>query len=283
MKVRDIRAGQAAIIAAGCLFMAGTAWADDAPATPAPDAAVAPVPAPTAPVPPAPAQVPASTAPVVPAQAPASAAPVAPAQAPASAAPAAPVSVPAPAAAAAPVPAPASAAAAPAEPPVSDATRAERLMASQVGLLRFTSAGFHRGLVRHIVLFRFLPTITDDQRAEVVRRFLALARTSRREDGSPVVVSIETGAQISGEGVDEGLQQAFVVTFRSEGDRNYYVGRPVVTDPAYFDPAHEAFKKFAAPYIVTTLVFDYAVASAHPQNRAPVQTGHAAQVPQQQG
>ncbi|MGY6769932.1 Dabb family protein [Komagataeibacter sp. NFXK3] len=208
---------------------------------------------------------------------------MAPAQAPASAAPAAPVSVPAPAAAAAPVPAPASAAAAPAEPPVSDATRAERLMASQVGLLRFTSAGFHRGLVRHIVLFRFLPTITDDQRAEVVRRFLALARTSRREDGSPVVVSIETGAQISGEGVDEGLQQAFVVTFRSEGDRNYYVGRPVVTDPAYFDPAHEAFKKFAAPYIVTTLVFDYAVASAHPQNRAPVQTGHAAQVPQQQG
>ena len=156
-------------------------------------------------------------------------------------------------------------------------------MASQVGLLRFTSAGFHRGLVRHIVLFRFLPTITDDQRAEVVRRFMALARTSRREDGSPVVVSIETGAQISGEGVDDGLQQGFVVTFRSEGDRNYYVGRPVVTDPAYFDPAHEAFKKFAAPYIVTTLVFDYAVAPAHSQRQAPVQTGHAAQVPQQQG
>ncbi|WP_408884418.1 Dabb family protein [Komagataeibacter xylinus] len=269
MKVRDIRAGQAAIIAAGCLFMTGAAWADDAPATPAPDATVAPAPASTAPVAPVPAQAPASTAPAapVPAQAPASAAPVAP--------------VPAPAAAS--VSAPASAAEAPAEPPVSDATRAERLMASQVGLLRFTSAGFHRGLVRHIVLFRFLPTITDDQRAEVVRRFMALARTSRREDGSPVVVSIETGAQISGEGVDDGLQQGFVVTFRSEGDRNYYVGRPVVTDPAYFDPAHEAFKKFAAPYIVTTLVFDYAVAPAHPQRQAPVQTGHAAQVPQQQG
>nr|WP_240906593.1 Dabb family protein [Komagataeibacter xylinus] len=208
---------------------------------------------------------------------------MAPVPAPTSA-PTAPVNpVPAPAAAAAPATAPASGAQAPTEPPVSDATRAERLMASQVGLLHFTSAGFHSGLVRHIVLFRFLPTITDDQRAEVVRRFMALARTSRREDGSPVVVSIETGAQISGEGVDDGLQQAFVVTFRSEGDRNYYVGRPVVTDPAYFDPAHEAFKKFAAPYIVSTLVFDYAVAPAHPVRKAPVQTGRAAQVPQQQG
>ncbi|WP_241694372.1 Dabb family protein [Komagataeibacter melomenusus] len=261
MKVRDIRAGQAAIIAAGWLFMAGPARADDAPATPAPDAAVAPV---QAPLPAAP--VPAPTA--------APATPVAPVQAPPPAVPAT---------AGAPASAPASTAQAPAEPPVSDATRAERLMASQTGLLRFTAPGFHRGLVRHIVLFRFLPTITDAQRAEVVSRFMALARTSRREDGSPVVVSIETGAQISGEGVDEGLQQAFVVTFRSEGDRNYYVGRPVVTDPAYFDPAHEAFKKFAAPYIVTTVVFDYAVASAHPPRKAPVRTGQAAQIPQQQG
>ena len=177
MKVRDIRAGQAAIIAAGCLCMAGTAWADDVPATPAPNAAVAPAQptVPNATVAPAPAPTSVPAAPAVPVQA----APPAPA-------------------AAAPASAPAPVAQAPAEPPISDATRAERLMASQVGLLRFTSAGFHRGLVRHIVLFRFLPTITDEQRAEVVRRFMALARTSRREDGSPVVVSIETGAQISG-------------------------------------------------------------------------------------
>ncbi|MCE2563079.1 Dabb family protein [Komagataeibacter sp. FNDCF1] len=168
------------------------------------------------------------------------------------------------------------------ETQVSDATRAERLLASQIGLRTFTSAGFHPGMVRHIVMFRFLPTITDAQRAEVVRRFMALGQVSRREDGSPVISAIETGAQISGEGVDEGLQQAFLVTFRSEGDRNYYVGRPVVTDPAYFDPAHEAFKKFAAPYIVSVVVFDYALPTTHPQRSAPVRTGRA-QVPQQQG
>ncbi|WP_228391279.1 Dabb family protein [Komagataeibacter medellinensis] len=165
---------------------------------------------------------------------------------------------------------------------ISDATRAERLMASQVGLRNFTAAGFHPGMVRHIVLLRFLPTITDAQRAEVVRRFMALGLVSRREDGSPVVSAIETGAQMSGEGADEGLQQAFIVTFRSEGDRNYYVGRPVVTDPAYFDPAHEAFKKFAAPYLVSVVVFDYALSTTHPRRDVPVRTG-GTQVPRQQG
>ncbi|MFT8710938.1 MAG: Dabb family protein [Komagataeibacter rhaeticus] len=178
-------------------------------------------------------------------------------------------------------PAPAGVDSAP-EARISDATRAERLMASQIGLRNFTAAGFHPGRVRHIVLLRFLPTITDAQRAEVVRRFMALGQVSRREDGSPVISAIETGAQISGEGADEGLQQAFVVTFRSEGDRNYYVGRPVVTDPAYFDPAHEAFKKFAAPYIVSAVVFDYALPTPHPQHAVPVRTG-GAQVPRQQG
>ena len=181
-----------------------------------------------------------------------------------------------------PAPAPAAQAAPAEETPISDATRAQRVMASRIGLRTFTSAGFHMGTVRHIVLMRFLPTITDAQRAEVVRRFMALAQISRREDGSPVIAAIESGAQISGEGADEGLQQAFVVTFRSEGDRNYYVGRPVVNDPAYFDPAHEAFKKFAAPYIIATVVFDYAVPSASPRHGAPARPAHV-QMPQPQG
>lgn len=42
-----------------------------------------------------------------------------------------------------------------------------------------------------------------------------------------------------------------------------------MTDPAYFDPAHEAFKKFAAPYVIATVVFDYAVPPAAPQRDAP--------------
>lgn len=53
------------------------------------------------------------------------------------------------------------------------------------------------------------------------------------------------GAQNSGEGVSRGFQQGFIVTFRSEGDRNYYVGGPVVTNaPFFYDPAHQRFEYF---------------------------------------
>ena len=154
----------------------------------------------------------------------------------------------------------------PAAPELGEEARAVRLQAAQIGLRAFTAPDFHPGKVRHIVLMRFLPTITDAQRAEVVRRFMALGQVSRRDNGQQVIADIETGVQMSGEGVDQGFGQGFVVTFNSEGDRNYYVGKPVVSDPAYFDPAHEAFKKFAAPYIIGVLVFDYAL-PAHQAQR----------------
>ena len=139
------------------------------------------------------------------------------------------------------------------------ATVASQQLARQVGYAQFTAADWHVGTVRHMVMFRYKKDAKTAQRAEVSGRFLHLAQDSRRPDGRPVVVSIETGFQNSGEGVEGGLQQAFLVTFRSEGDRNYYVGKPVVTDPAFFDPAHEAFKEFAGPYLDKVMVFDYDV------------------------
>ncbi|RBM09331.1 hypothetical protein NJLHNGOC_01810 [Novacetimonas cocois] len=216
--------------------------------------------------PPAPSAAPAqptqpASAQPAPAQ-PASAQPTPPQSAPAQAAPvqAAPVQ-PAPAATTGTLPAGSAQ-----EGELGEEARAVRLLAAQIGLRAFTAPDFRPGKVRHIVLMRFLPTITDAQRAEVVRRFKALAQVSRRDNGQQVVAGIETGVQMSGEGADQGFDQAFVMTFNSEGDRNYYVGRPVVTDPAYFDPAHEAFKKFAAPYIISVLVFDYELPTPQPQH-----------------
>ena len=139
------------------------------------------------------------------------------------------------------------------------ATVALQQLAQQVGYATFTSPNWHVGTVRHMVMFQYKKNSTGAQRAEVTARFLHLAQDSRRPDGKSVVTSIETGLQISGEGTDEGLQQAFFVTFRSEGDRNYYVGKPVITDPAFFDPAHEAFKEFAKPYLEKVVTFDYDV------------------------
>jgi hypothetical protein len=144
---------------------------------------------------------------------------------------------------------------------------------ARVGVERFTSADYHPGLVRHIVMFRYALGVSDAQKAEIRDHFLALRHLCLRH-GHPYVLSIETGTQRSGEGADYGLEQAFIVTFSSEGDRNYYVGQPVVTDASYYDPAHQAFKNFVAPFLNSTngaVVFDYYLYT-QPPGFEPVQT-----------
>jgi len=133
---------------------------------------------------------------------------------------------------------------------------------SEVGLETFTSPDFRPGIVRHIVLFRYRDGTTEKQREEIRRRFTALAMQAKR-DGKPYIISIETGKQSSGEGVDGGFEEAFVVTFRSEGDRNYYVGTPVVENAAFYDPEHQKFKEFVGPFLAENgvLVFDFTVAN----------------------
>lgn len=138
------------------------------------------------------------------------------------------------------------------EPTAADKLRGEL---NQAGLKRFTSPDYKPGTIRHIVLFRYLPGTTKAVQDEVKRRFLDLKRLS------PYIVSIETGVQNSGEGADQGLQQAFFLTFRSEGERNFYVGAPIITDPSAYDRHHQAFKEFVGPLLDKNgaLVFDYRV------------------------
>lgn len=149
-------------------------------------------------------------------------------------------------------------------PALSKAAQQIRNEAHITGAARFTAPDFKPGLVRHMVMFRFTPQTTQAERNEVTKRFIALHHLSHRPDGSAPVLSIETGPQISGENADMGLEQAYLVTFRSAGDRNFYVGRPVVSDPRYFDPAHDAFKAFAAPYLEKVVVFDFPVEASGP-------------------
>lgn len=132
---------------------------------------------------------------------------------------------------------------------------------SAVGVREFTARSYRPGLVRHVVLFRYRDGTSPQQRAEVLRRFLALA-DSVRDDGERYVVSIEAGEQTSGEGSGRGFEHGVVVTFASEGDRNYYVGTPVVDDARSYDPEHARFKEFVGPLLAEdgVLVFDVVVA-----------------------
>lgn len=123
----------------------------------------------------------------------------------------------------------------------------------------FTAADYKPGTVQHIVLFAYRDSVSPKKIMEVRERFLALKHLSKR-NGKPYILDIQAGAQNSGEGVAHGFQEGFIVSFRSEGDRNYYVGSPVVTDPRFFDPEHEKFKEFVGPLLAEkdgVLVFDF--------------------------
>jgi hypothetical protein len=143
--------------------------------------------------------------------------------------------------------------------PCSAAQRLKQELAT-VGVQRFTAPDYKPGLIRHIVLFRYDRAVSSEQKAEVIRRFLAL-RTLAKRYGRKYILSIETGPEISGEGLDQCFEQGFIVTFKSQGDRNYYVGQPVVTDPRFYDPVHQAFKDFVGPLLDQNgaFVFDFSI------------------------
>ncbi|WP_307852516.1 Dabb family protein [Glaciihabitans sp. dw_435] len=132
--------------------------------------------------------------------------------------------------------------------------------ASPADAAAFTARDFRPGAIRHIVLFRFRDGTSDTQMDDVERRFRALAYTPR-DDGLPYILSIDAGPQMSLEGAGSGFDRGFIVTFASVGDRNFYVGTPVVSDPRHVDAEHDAFKRWVAPLLAPdgVVVFDLTV------------------------
>lgn len=132
---------------------------------------------------------------------------------------------------------------------------------SEVGSDVFTSRTYNPGNIKHIVLFKYKDSVTPEQKEEVIRRFLHLQQSQRPGEKRAYIINISTGLQNSGENASLGFEQAFIVTFRSEGDRNYYVGTPVVSNPEHYDNQHAKFKQFVGPLLAENngvLVFDFA-------------------------
>lgn len=123
-----------------------------------------------------------------------------------------------------------------------------KAVVNEIGEEQFTDPGYHQGLIKHIVLFRYKENTTQEIRNKIQTRFLQLKDQCVR-NGKPYILSIETGTQNSGEGLDQEFEQIFIVTFASEGARNYYVGKDLVQHEGNFDPAHDAFKKFVGSYL----------------------------------
>jgi alpha-glucosidase len=95
--------------------------------------------------------------------------------------------------------------------------------------------------IRHLIAFALKPTLTADQKQEL------LAATDALPGRISEIAGYERGPDVSGRGLNHGLEQAALFTFRSKADLNIYINHPV----------HKAFVEKYKAWMVDLLVFDW--------------------------
>jgi hypothetical protein len=96
-------------------------------------------------------------------------------------------------------------------------------------------------MLRHVVLFQFKSTSSESDVKMVVDAF----RKLRQE--IPQIADFEYGVNNSPEGLNGGLTHCFLVTFKSEADRDAYLPHP----------AHKRFVDLLKPHLEKATVVDY--------------------------
>lgn len=96
-------------------------------------------------------------------------------------------------------------------------------------------------LLRHVVLFQFKDTSSKDDVKKVVDAFRELPSKIS------IIADFEWGTNNSPEGLNEGLTHGFVITFKSEKDRETYLTHP----------AHKAFVDLLLPHLQKPVVVDF--------------------------
>ena len=96
-------------------------------------------------------------------------------------------------------------------------------------------------VLRHLVMYKFKDELTSQQVQEVIDAFAALPKKI------DAIAEFEHGRNVSEEGKSEGLTHCFVVTFRSEQDRDAYLRHP----------AHDDYVKIVRDRREKVVVFDY--------------------------
>jgi len=95
--------------------------------------------------------------------------------------------------------------------------------------------------LRHVVLFQFKDTSSAKEISRVVDAFLELPKAISQ------IADFEHGVNNSPEGLNEGLSHCFLITFRSEEDRDAYLNHP----------AHQAFVEIVKQHLQKAVVVDY--------------------------
>ncbi len=96
-------------------------------------------------------------------------------------------------------------------------------------------------MLRHIVMFKFKETSSKDDIQKVVDGFRSL------KVSIPQVASFEYGTDNSPEGLSNGFTHCFLVTFKSEADRQIYLPHP----------KHKEFIEILKPHLDKVQVVDY--------------------------
>jgi hypothetical protein len=103
-----------------------------------------------------------------------------------------------------------------------------------------TSAGAAQKL-QHVVSFKFKSTASADDIKKVEVAFQGLKHKI------PQVVSLEWGTNVSKENKDKGFTHCFILSFKSEADRDAYI----------VHPEHKAFGKLVGPLLEDVFVIDF--------------------------
>jgi hypothetical protein len=95
--------------------------------------------------------------------------------------------------------------------------------------------------LRHVVAFKFKQTATNEQVKQVEDAFRDLKKKIKE------IQSYEFGTNVSKENRNKGCTHAFILTFKSEADRDTYIDHP----------AHKEFGKLVGPVLDDVFVIDF--------------------------
>ena len=95
--------------------------------------------------------------------------------------------------------------------------------------------------LRHVVMFKFKDTSTAGDIKKIEDAFAALPKQIKE------IKSFEWGINNSPENLNQGLTHCFLVTFKSEADRDIYLPHS----------AHKVFVELVGPHVDKVTVLDY--------------------------
>lgn len=98
-----------------------------------------------------------------------------------------------------------------------------------------------KGTLRHVVVFKYKDGVSAGQIQKVEEAFFAL------KDKIPAIAAFESGTNNSPENLNKGLTHCYLITFKTEKDRDAYL----------VHPAHKAFVDIVKPVLDDVLVIDY--------------------------